>query len=351
MMWMLQLKLSYLERGEKMKKIILWIICIVSLVLGITFFVSAQWEIATNSYYSFKKPYTQYEIQIIIYKWAGILFIIAGILMLIMRIIQQYGSNRYDKYLKEQSLKNLNRTFNMNIENDSLSGIHQNGRKVIVFFVILGCILATVILFSIYKIVDSNSSQGIVRRIESDEVNNIRNSTRTVSENLIDLDRNYTSKSSINDVIETEGNIYKTSTEPDHIEYMPIYDEVFNEEKQIYEYEWKGTDESKICFYYYKNVKIKNVMATYGMSIWFDKDNQNVYQIQYYLSNNDFEKFLKIYGDYDGRDNRTGEMYWSSQSGKEIGARYYEDLEEYWPCSTLNISGEGYIISLTYTTD
>lgn len=54
------------------------------------------------------------------------------------------------------------------------------------------------------------------------------------------------------------------------------------------------------------------------------------------------------YGKYESRNDDTGEMYWNSQSETEISAMHYDDLKEYWPCSTLKISGEGYIVSLTY---
>ena len=96
--------------------------------------------------------------------------------------------------------------------------------------------MAIVILFGVYKIIDPGS-QGSVRRIGSNKISNIQNNNNieTSSENLNDLAREYTNKSSTKDVAEMEKNNYKTSVKPDYIEYMPIYDEVFNEEKQIYE--------------------------------------------------------------------------------------------------------------------
>mgnify|MGYP004463093753 FL=1 len=320
-----------------MKKIIMWIICIINLILGIALLGAAQWEIATNSRYSFERPYTQYEIQIILYKWAGILFIVTGIILLVMNIIQHNNPNKYGQSLKTKSFKESN----MNIK--------PQGIKSIFILIILGCLLAIVILFGVYKIIDPGS-QGSVRRIGSNKISNIQNNNNieTSSENLNDLAREYTNKSSTKDVAEMEKNNYKTSVKPDYIEYMPIYDEVFNEEKQIYEYNLVGTDKTKIYFYYYKNAKIKNNIASYGMSIWFNKDNQKVDQIQYYLSNDEFDKFIRTYGRYESRNDDTGEMYWNSQSETEISAMHYDDLKEYWPCSTLKISGEGYIVSSTY---
>ena len=322
-----------------MKKIIMWIICIANFIFGIALFGAAQWEIATNSRYSFERPYTQYEIQIILYKWAGILFIVTGIILLVMNIIKQNDANKYGKRLKIELFKESN----VNIKTKKI--------KSIFFLIILGCLWAIVILFGIYKIIDPGS-QGGVRRIEPSKISNIQNDNNnnsdTSSENLNDLDREYTNKSSTKDVVEMEKNNYKTAVEPDYIEYMPIYDEVFNEEKQIYEYNLVGTDKTKIYFYYYKNAKINNSITSYGMSVWFDKDSQNVNQIQYYLSDDDFDKFIKTYGKCESSNDDTGEMYWSSQSETEISAMHYDDLKEYWPCSTLEISGEGYIVSLTY---
>ena len=320
-----------------MKKIIMWIICIANFIFGIALFGAAQWEIATNSRYSFERPYTQYEIQIILYKWAGILFIVTGIILLVMNIIKQNDANKYGKRLKTELFKESN----VNIKTKKI--------KSIFILIILGCLWAIVILFGIYKIIDPRS-QGGVRTIGPSKISNIQNDNNsdTSSENLNDLDREYTNKSSTKDVVEMEKNNYKTAVEPDYIEYMPIYDEVFNEQKQIYEYNWVGTDKTKIYFYYYKNAKINNSITSYGMSVWFDKDSQNVNQIQYYLSDDDFDKFIKTYGKYESSNDDTGEMYWSSQSETEISAMHYDDLKEYWPCSTLEISGEGYIVSLTY---
>lgn len=69
-----------------MKKVIcaVGIICV---ILGFALFVSANIEIATNSRYTWTRPYTSYEMEVLIAKYVGIGLLISGIIDLILTAI------------------------------------------------------------------------------------------------------------------------------------------------------------------------------------------------------------------------------------------------------------------------
>ncbi len=59
----------------------------IGIIIGFALFLSAQMVISTSTRYTFERPLTQYEIQILSLKWFGILFIIFGVLDIILVIL------------------------------------------------------------------------------------------------------------------------------------------------------------------------------------------------------------------------------------------------------------------------
>ena len=77
------------------------------------------------------------------------------------------------------------------------------------------------------------------------------------------------------------------------VNYMNAQTEVFNEDKQIYEYRSTGEKTDKVYSLYYKNAKIKGVKASKGMVIRFDLETGCASSIHYGLTDKEFDKFLK----------------------------------------------------------
>lgn len=78
-----------------MNKVIGWIVCILDLIIGAVLFLAAQIEISTNSRYTFRKPLTNYETQVITMKWCGVIFLVSGIVWLIIKIFQSAYVNKH----------------------------------------------------------------------------------------------------------------------------------------------------------------------------------------------------------------------------------------------------------------
>ena len=74
------------------------ILGIIEGVAGIILFAVAQGEIWTNSRYTFTRPYTDYELNIILLKWCGILLIFSAVWIFIMMV---YQNNYSDKHVKD----------------------------------------------------------------------------------------------------------------------------------------------------------------------------------------------------------------------------------------------------------
>ncbi len=161
-----------------------------------------------------------------------------------------------------------------------------------------------------------------------------------------DMDRGYTSETTADDVVNNEKSVSK---EPDFIRYWPIGDEVFNEEKQIYELKNIGVDKSRIAFLYYKDAEINGITAHYGMSISFDGESQKIYEIHYYLTDDEFHKFEKKYGVPDSQDEETKILRWDSDTSQQIMACYYDDFGTVYEFREMEKSGKGYIVSLLFT--
>lgn len=71
-----------------MKGKFVWLLSVLEIVIGFVLFLPAQIEISSNSWYSWRSPYTPYEVRIIMAKWIGILFLISGIIWLCLKIYQ-----------------------------------------------------------------------------------------------------------------------------------------------------------------------------------------------------------------------------------------------------------------------
>lgn len=160
-----------------------------------------------------------------------------------------------------------------------------------------------------------------------------------------DMDRGYTCETTADDV---ENNEKSVSQVPDFIRYWPVVEPVFNEEKQIYEYKSKGDDKSRISFLYYKYAEINDISAYYGMTISFDGESQKISNICYYLTDDEFQKFEKIYGVPDSQDEETKIMRWDSDMSPHVNARYYDDFGSLWEFSEMGKNGKGYIVSLLF---
>lgn len=71
-----------------MKGKILWILGTVQAVIGFALFLTAQLEISGNPWYTWHRPYSSYEAQIIMMKWIGIILLISGISILGLKLYQ-----------------------------------------------------------------------------------------------------------------------------------------------------------------------------------------------------------------------------------------------------------------------
>lgn len=78
-----------------MKGKILWILGVAETCIGFVLFVVAQMEISSNSRYTWRKPYTSYEAQVVMTKWIGIILLISGIVWLLLKIYQLRYTNTH----------------------------------------------------------------------------------------------------------------------------------------------------------------------------------------------------------------------------------------------------------------
>ncbi len=59
----------------------------IGIIVGFALFFAAQMDISTNTRYTFTRPFTQYEVQILSLKWLGILFMVFGVLDIILVVL------------------------------------------------------------------------------------------------------------------------------------------------------------------------------------------------------------------------------------------------------------------------
>lgn len=154
-----------------------------------------------------------------------------------------------------------------------------------------------------------------------------------------DVDRGYTRESTVSDVKRAEMLKLDSSFKP-KVNYMNAQTEVFNEDKQIYEYRSTGEKTDKVYSLYYKNAKIKGVKASKGMVIKFDLETGCASSIHYGLTDKEFNKFLSKMGEPDYND--SDGMSWKISKNCYIGAQYYDDYSEE------DFNGSGYEISYFY---
>lgn len=154
-----------------------------------------------------------------------------------------------------------------------------------------------------------------------------------------DVDRGYTRESTVSDVKRAEMLKLDSSFKP-KINYMNKGTEIFNEDKQIYEFVSNGEKTDKVYSLYYKNAKIKGVKASKGMAIKFDLETGCASSIHYGLTDKEFDKFLSKMGEPDYND--SDGIRWNSSKHGWIVAMYYEDFSEE------DFHGSGYEISYFY---
>ena len=185
--------------------------------------------------------------------------------------------------------------------------------------------------------------------VAEDKDNSLKNDDQkddeAKSKILEDMDRGYTNETTVDDV---ENNEKSVPQDPDFITYWPITEEVFNEEKQIYEYKDIGVDKSRIASLYYKDAEINGISAHYGMEISFDGESQKIICIDYYLTDGEFQKFEERYGTPDRQYEETKSMNWGSATFPQIAAQYCDDFGTEWVLSEMGKSGKGYIVSVLF---
>lgn len=71
-----------------MKKGIGWIIGTFEVIIGFFMFIVAQAEISNNLSYSWRRPYTSYEAQVILTKWIGIILLFSGVIWIVQKLYQ-----------------------------------------------------------------------------------------------------------------------------------------------------------------------------------------------------------------------------------------------------------------------
>ena len=154
-----------------------------------------------------------------------------------------------------------------------------------------------------------------------------------------DVDRGYTRESTVSDVKRAEVLKLDSSFKP-KINYMNKGTEIFNEDKQIYEFVSNGEKTDKVYSLYYKKAKVKGVKASKGMVIKFDLETGCASSIHYGLTDKEFDKFLSKMGEPDYND--SDGMCWNESKYRSIGARYCDDFSEE------DFHGSGYEISYYY---
>lgn len=154
-----------------------------------------------------------------------------------------------------------------------------------------------------------------------------------------DIDRGYTRESTVSDVKRAEMLKLDSSFKP-KVNYMNAQTEVFNEDKQIYEYRSTGEKTDKVYSLYYKNAKIKGVKASKGMVIKFALETGCASSVHYGLTDKEFDKFLLKMGEPDYND--SDGIGWKISKYRGISAMYCDDFSEE------DFHGSGYEISYYY---
>lgn len=78
-----------------MKGKFVWILGTIETIIGFALFWSAQMEISSNARYTWRRPYTSYEAQVIMIKWIGIILLASGIIWLCLKMFQLKYTNTH----------------------------------------------------------------------------------------------------------------------------------------------------------------------------------------------------------------------------------------------------------------
>lgn len=63
-------------------------------IIGFVMTISAQMIISTNTYYTWSRPYTQFELETLSVKWIGVLLLISGIIDIAMIVISKIYTDK-----------------------------------------------------------------------------------------------------------------------------------------------------------------------------------------------------------------------------------------------------------------
>lgn len=92
-----------MKEETSMKEKIGWIVGLIEVLVGFVFFCIAQAEISSNSRYTWRRPYTDYEQQVIMTKWIGLLLLVVGIIGLGIRLYKTMYVNKHTEDINEIS--------------------------------------------------------------------------------------------------------------------------------------------------------------------------------------------------------------------------------------------------------
>ena len=82
-----------------------WIIGTIETIIGFIFFIISQVEVSSNSGYTWSKPYSTYEAQVIMLKWIGIILFISGIFWFILNLCQSSYTNKHTQEVNKITKK------------------------------------------------------------------------------------------------------------------------------------------------------------------------------------------------------------------------------------------------------
>lgn len=85
-----------------MKKVVC-VVGVICVILGFALLVSANIEIATNSRYTWERPYSNYEMEVLTVKYAGIAILISGAIDVILTVISTIYTAQTIQDKKEDS--------------------------------------------------------------------------------------------------------------------------------------------------------------------------------------------------------------------------------------------------------
>lgn len=80
---------------KKLKDVVAWILNVYVIAFGFSLFQSAQSEISSNPWYTWRRPYSSYEQEVITTRWIGLVLLIAGLIFLLFRLFMTMYNNRH----------------------------------------------------------------------------------------------------------------------------------------------------------------------------------------------------------------------------------------------------------------